>query len=92
MVDELLAGEVDAQCDAVGEVSAILALAHDLPYPILDGNVRRVLCRHRGVRGWPGNASTQKTLWRIAEAQLPDARVADYTQALMDLGATVCRP
>lgn len=71
---------------------AILALTHDLPYPILDGNVRRVLCRHRGVHGWPGNAPTQKKLWRIAEQQLPDARIADYTQALMDLGATVCTP
>ena len=71
---------------------AILALAHDLPYPILDGNVRRVLCRHRGVRGWPGSATTQKALWQIAEQQLPDARAADYTQALMDLGATVCMP
>jgi len=42
------------------------------------------------VGGWPGSAATQKELWRIAEQQLPDARVADYTQALMDLGATVC--
>jgi A/G-specific adenine glycosylase len=71
---------------------AILALAYDLPYPILDGNVRRVLCRHHGVRGWPGSAATQKKLWRIAEQQLPDARIADYTQALMDLGASVCAP
>ena len=71
---------------------AILALAHDLAYPILDGNVRRVLCRHRGVRGWPGSAATQKELWRIAAEQLPDARAADYTQALMDLGSTVCTP
>ena len=69
---------------------AILALAHGLPYPILDGNVRRVLCRHRGVPGWPGSAATQKRLWQIAEDELPDARAADYTQALMDLGATVC--
>ncbi len=69
---------------------AILSQAHGLPYPILDGNVRRVLCRHRGVHGWPGSASTQKKLWRIADENLPDARIADYTQALMDLGATVC--
>jgi len=69
---------------------AILAQAWGMPYPILDGNVRRVLCRHRGVRGWPGSAATQKELWRIAERQLPDARIADYTQALMDIGATVC--
>ena len=71
---------------------AILAQAHDLPYPILDGNVRRVLCRHRGVSGWTGTSATQKQLWRIAEDELPAARAADYTQALMDLGATVCVP
>ncbi|HEY2345938.1 MAG TPA: A/G-specific adenine glycosylase [Xanthomonadaceae bacterium] len=71
---------------------AILSLAHGLPWPILDGNVRRLLCRHRGVHGWPGSAATQKQLWRIAEDALPEARVADYTQALMDLGATVCTP
>ena len=69
---------------------AILAQAHDLPFPILDGNVRRVLCRHRGIRGWPGSTATQKQLWSIAQDALPGTRVADYTQALMDLGATVC--
>ena len=69
---------------------AILSQAYGLPYPILDGNVRRVLCRHRGVREWPGGAAAQRTLWQIAEENLPDARIADYTQAVMDLGATVC--
>lgn len=71
---------------------AILALARDLPHPILDGNVRRVLCRHRGLYGWPGSAAMQQQLWQITEQQLPNARIADYTQALMDLGATVCTP
>ncbi|MBS0192940.1 MAG: A/G-specific adenine glycosylase [Proteobacteria bacterium] len=71
---------------------AIMALAHDRPQPILDGNVRRVLCRHRGVRGWPGSASVQQELWTLAAAWLPTARCADYTQALMDLGATLCTP
>lgn len=71
---------------------AIMALAHDQPFPILDGNVRRVLCRHRGVHGWPGKASVQRALWRIAQEALPDSRSADYTQALMDLGAMACTP
>jgi len=71
---------------------AILAQAHGQRLPILDGNVRRVLCRHRGARGWPGSAAVQQRLWRIAEEALPAERLADYTQALMDLGATVCRP
>ncbi len=71
---------------------AILAQAYGLPFPILDGNVRRVLCRHRGVQGWPGQAAVLERLWRIAQAQVPGERVADYTQAQMDLGATVCTP
>lgn len=69
---------------------AILAQAHDLPYPILDGNVRRVLCRFHGIEQWPGSAEAQRLLWQHAQAHLPQARLADYTQAQMDLGATVC--
>lgn len=69
---------------------AILAQAHGLRFPILDGNVKRVLARHHGVRGWPGSTAVQNELWAFAEAHTPRARVADYTQAIMDLGATVC--
>ena len=69
---------------------AILAQAFGLRHPILDGNVRRVLARWHGVRGWPGASDVQRKLWEFAEAHTPDARVADYTQAVMDLGATVC--
>ena len=69
---------------------AILAQAHGLRFPILDGNVKRVLARHRGVRGWPGASAVQKKLWALAESHTPHERVADYTQAIMDLGATVC--
>ena len=69
---------------------AILAQAHGLRFPILDGNVKRVLARHHGVRGWPGASATQKKLWALAESHTPHERVADYTQAIMDLGATVC--
>jgi A/G-specific adenine glycosylase len=69
---------------------AILAQAHGLRFPILDGNVKRVLARYHGVRGLPGSASVAAQLWRFAELHTPSARVADYTQAIMDLGATVC--
>ncbi len=72
--------------------AAILALAHDRPQAILDGNVRRVLARRHAIAGWPGTAAVQRELWRLAEAVLPSTRAADYTQALMDLGATVCTP
>jgi A/G-specific adenine glycosylase len=94
------AGELPSDFDALlalpgigrSTAGAILSLAYGLPYAILDGNVRRVLCRHRGMHGWPGSTATQKRLWQIAEQQLPNARFADYTQAQMDLGATVCTP
>ncbi|KHD10921.1 DNA glycosylase [Candidatus Thiomargarita nelsonii] len=69
---------------------AILALAHGQCYPILDGNVKRVVCRYYAVDGSPGESKVAKTLWRLAEQNLPTERVAAYTQAIMDLGATVC--
>ena len=69
---------------------AILALAHDQRHPILDGNVKRVLCRCHGIHGWPGERSVEAQLWQQAQAHTPTQCVADYTQAIMDLGATVC--
>ncbi|GAP66328.1 A/G-specific DNA-adenine glycosylase [Mizugakiibacter sediminis] len=69
---------------------AILAQAHGLRFPILDGNVKRVLARYHGERGWPGATAVEKRLWAHAESHTPRARLADYTQAIMDLGATVC--
>jgi len=69
---------------------AILSQAWGDAAPILDGNVRRVLSRVFGVEGWPGTPSVEKKLWAIAETLLPTARLADYTQAQMDFGATLC--
>ena len=71
---------------------AILAQAHDQRHPILDGNVKRVLARHAAVAGWPGRSGVLKALWALAEEHTPNTRVADYTQAIMDLGATICLP
>lgn len=69
---------------------AILAQAFDQPWPILDGNARRVLIRFHGVRGWHGRAAVQKLLWEHAQRHLPKQHAANYTQAMMDLGATLC--
>ncbi|HWP94259.1 MAG TPA: A/G-specific adenine glycosylase [Gammaproteobacteria bacterium] len=69
---------------------AILALAAGQRHPILDGNVRRVLARYHAVAGWPGERRVAEQLWRLAELHTPHAEVAAYTQAMMDLGATVC--
>lgn len=72
--------------------AAILAQAHGQRQAILDGNVRRVLARLTGETEWPGKSAVERRLWTEAEARLPHARMADYTQALMDFGATLCRP
>jgi A/G-specific adenine glycosylase len=69
---------------------AILALAHGVREPILDGNVKRVLARYHGIDGWAGQAAVSNELWRRAEAHTPHGHVGAYTQAIMDLGATVC--
>jgi A/G-specific adenine glycosylase len=69
---------------------AILALSKNQRHPILDGNVKRVLARYHEVEGWPGETKVAMQLWEYAESHTPQARVAEYTQAMMDLGATVC--
>jgi A/G-specific adenine glycosylase len=69
---------------------AILALAYGQCHPILDGNVKRVLCRYYAVEGWSGETKVANELWRLSEQHTPKQRVSDYTQAIMDLGATVC--
>jgi A/G-specific adenine glycosylase len=70
--------------------AAILALAHDLPAPILDGNVKRVLARYHGIEGWPGQTAVLARLWQHAAEHTPRNRPAAYTQAIMDLGAILC--
>ncbi|MYD75957.1 MAG: A/G-specific adenine glycosylase [Gammaproteobacteria bacterium] len=71
---------------------AILAFSRDARHPILDGNVKRILCRYHAVEGPPGNRATEKRLWALADGHTPSDRVAEYTQAIMDLGSKICRP
>jgi A/G-specific adenine glycosylase len=70
---------------------AILALADNQRHAILDGNVKRVLARFHAVDGWPGNQAVANKLWQYAESYTPAENVPAYTQAIMDLGATLCR-
>jgi A/G-specific adenine glycosylase len=70
--------------------AAILAQACEQPHAILDGNVKRVLARYHALHGWPGEAAVEKRLWQLAEGHLPTSGIRDYTQAIMDLGATLC--
>jgi len=69
---------------------AVLSLALGRHHAILDGNVKRVLARCFAVAGWPGRAAVLTRLWALTERLTPAARVRDYNQAMMDLGATVC--
>lgn len=70
---------------------AVLSLSGRGVAPILDGNVRRVFARCFGVHGHTGQPAVMKTMWRIAQAELPEAAdIIAYNQGLMDLGATVC--
>ena len=69
---------------------AIISISRDTPAAILDGNVKRVLARYAAIPGWPGEAAVQKQLWTLAERYTPETRCADYSQAMMDLGATLC--
>jgi A/G-specific adenine glycosylase len=69
---------------------AIASISMDLRAPILDGNVKRVLTRFAAVSGWPGERAVEQRLWDIAEALTPSRRLRDYTQVMMDLGATLC--
>ena len=81
-----------AQLPGIGRstAAAIASIAFEAPEAILDGNVKRVLARFHAVPGWPGLPAVEKTLWAHAEGHVPRSRNRDYTQAIMDLGATLC--
>ncbi|OCG68755.1 A/G-specific adenine glycosylase [Gilliamella sp. Nev5-1] len=69
---------------------AILSLSQNQHYPILDGNVKRVLTRYFAVEGWPGIKKIENKLWELSERVTPKQDVAKFNQAMMDIGATVC--
>jgi A/G-specific adenine glycosylase len=71
---------------------AIGSIAYDLPEPLLDGNVERVLCRLHAIRGDPRRTRTRARLWEIAGELVRGERPGDLNQGLMELGATVCTP
>jgi A/G-specific adenine glycosylase len=93
-----LGGEFPHELAAVGAqpgigpstAAAICAFAYGARHAILDGNVKRVLARHFGVAGYPGDKRVEMQLWVHSEAALPDREIEAYTQGLMDLGAGVC--
>ncbi|KAB7764033.1 A/G-specific adenine glycosylase [Xanthomonas maliensis] len=98
---ELHGGDLPRDFDALlalpgigrSTAGAILSQAWNDRFAIMDGNVKRVLTRVHGIAGYPGLPAVEKQLWQLAEAhvaQVPAGRMADYTQAQMDFGATLC--
>jgi A/G-specific adenine glycosylase len=91
-------GKFPADLDALENLSgigrstagAIASISMGMSASILDGNVKRVLSRFHAVEGWPGNKKVADQMWEIAERYTPQKRTGDYTQAMMDLGATLC--
>lgn len=69
---------------------AIVSIAFGEKATILDGNVKRVLSRVLALEGTSADKIFNDTLWKVAESLTPNERVGDYTQAIMDLGATLC--
>jgi A/G-specific adenine glycosylase len=94
----LHAGELPADIDELlnlpgigrSTAAAILALSRNQRHAILDGNVKRVLARVFGIEGWSSAPDNLRLLWQLAEQCTPVERAANYTQAIMDLGATLC--
>jgi A/G-specific adenine glycosylase len=86
---------LEAVCELPGigrsTAGAILAQAFDARHPILDGNVKRVLARYHAIEEPVNARQTEEKMWRLAEQHTPRKRVGEYTQAIMDLGATLCR-
>ncbi|MFK7994612.1 MAG: A/G-specific adenine glycosylase [Granulosicoccus sp.] len=80
------------QMPGIGQstAAAILSLSLGQSHAILDGNVKRVLARFHAVGGWPGTTAVLKKLWSLSTLYTPTASTADFNQAMMDLGATVC--
>lgn len=98
MIMQQFGGQFPQQTDELKQLpgigpstaGAIRSIAFEQPAAILDGNVKRVLARFHGITHPINEKSVENSLWELAEHYLPTNRVADYTQAMMDLGATLC--
>jgi A/G-specific adenine glycosylase len=98
MIQELYVGVFPDQLPKVtalpgvglSTAGAILSLAMGQRHPILDGNVKRVLARCYAIAGWPGQAGVANQLWQLSDALTPQSGVAEYNQAMMDLGSMIC--
>ncbi len=71
---------------------AILSLAFGQPWPVLDGNIRRVLIRFFYINRDPGQREAINQLWEVASQILPSKNAGRFNEALMELGAVICTP
>jgi A/G-specific adenine glycosylase len=98
MIMERMEGNFPSEFDMMMKIpgigrstaGAIAAFSFNQKKVILDGNVKRVLSRYFLISEWTGLPKTEKKLWHYAESILPNKNIDTYTQALMDLGATLC--
>ena len=93
-LDGTFPASLEGVCELSGigrsTAAAILSISRNKQTAILDGNVKRVLGRFHAIDTWPGEKKTENAMWDLAESYMPAKRCADYTQAMMDLGATLC--
>jgi A/G-specific adenine glycosylase len=69
---------------------AIASIAFGADEPVVDGNVKRVLCRLLAIAEDPRKPATEKKLWRLARKVIPPGQAGTFNEAMMDLGATIC--
>ena len=67
---------------------AIMSIAYKESYPILDANVKRVISRYKKIN--THEKGVVKTLWSLSKNLTPEKNIFEYTQGIMDLGATIC--
>ena len=93
-------GQVPETMDAIRDLkgigpytaAAVLSIAYQKPHAVLDGNVARLLTRIYAVDDDSTSSTTKRHLRRLANELLNRERPADFNQAMMELGSTVCTP
>ncbi|WP_343377680.1 A/G-specific adenine glycosylase [Buchnera aphidicola (Formosaphis micheliae)] len=69
---------------------AILSLAFGYCYPVLDGNIKRIVSRYYGINTSINKYKTEKKLWNIINYLIPLYNTGIFNQGMMDLGAIIC--
>ncbi len=97
---EKFGGEIPADYEAFRQLpgvgpyiaAAVQSIAFDQPFAVVDGNVKRVLARLLGIDAPVNDPKSLKIFQQFADELLEKSRPGDYNQAMMELGALMCRP